>query len=245
MPDIGVLSTTTPVLVNYLDLVRRLAVEVGATKDPVTSIPTLVGATGEVKRFADWIATAWRDIQNIHTDWRFLRRSTSFATVDGQATYTPLEAGVTLGTFGQWDLKSFRVYNTAAGINSEIDLTEMDYDAWRNYYQMGAMRSSKSQPQRISETPDSSLGLGQVPLTGYTILGDYYLAPVDLIADADVPTLPTKHNKMIIIYRSMEDHGYFEAASEVLGRGKSRYKAMLNRLEMDQLKQVYGGGALA
>jgi hypothetical protein len=245
MPDIGVPSTTTPVLQTYLDLTRRLAQETGVTKDPVTSIPTLVSAIGETKRLMDWICSAWRDIQNIHTDWRFLRRSTTFVTVDGQATYTPLQAGVTLGTFGQWDLKSFRVYNTAAGINNEIDLTEMDYDAWRNFYQFSSMRSSKSQPTRITETPDSSLGLGQVPLAGYTVYGDYYLAPVDLIADADIPTLPSKHDKMIIIYKAMEDHGYFEAASEVLGRGKSRYKAMLNRLEMDQLKRVYGGGALA
>ena len=245
MPDIGVPSTVTPVLLTFLDLVRRLAQEVGATKDPVTAIPTIQGVTGEVKRFADWISTAWWDIQNIHTDWRFLRRSTTFVTVDGQATYTPLEAGVTLGTFGQWDLKSFRVYNTAAGINNEIDLTEMDYDAWRNFYQFSSMRSSKSQPTRITETPDSSLGLGQVPLVGYTVYGDYYLAPVNLIADGDIPTLPSKHDKMIIVYKSMEDHGYFEAASEVLGRGKSRYKGMLNRLEMDQLKQIYSGGALA
>ena len=121
----------------------------------------------------------------------------------------------------------------------------MDYDQWRNTYQLGAMRVAKTQPIYVTETPDSSLGLGPVPLVGYTVAGDYYLAPVDLLADSDIPTLPSKHNKMIIVYRAMEDHGYFEAAQDTLGRGVSRYQAMLGRLERDQLKRVYGSGALA
>jgi hypothetical protein len=245
MPIVGVPSATTPVLITFLDLVRRFAQEVGAVKDPVATIPTIQNVTGEVKRFADWIATAWRDIQNIHTDWRFLRRQTTFVTVDGQATYTPLQTGITEGTFGAWDRYTFKSFLTTAGNTTEIEMGWLDYDEWKATYQFGAMRVAKTQPIYVTETPESNLGLGPVPLVGYTVTGDYYLAPVDLLADSDTPTLPSKHNKMLIIYRAMEDHGYFEAASDTLGRGQSRYQAMLGRLERDQLKRIYGPGALA
>jgi hypothetical protein len=83
-----------------------------------------------------------------------------------------------------------------------------------------------------------------VPTAGYTVVGDYYLAPVDLSADTDVPTLPEWHNPMIIVYRAMIDYGMFESAPEVVQRGELKYKQLLQRLEFDQLKPVQWGASL-
>lgn len=235
----------TIVLNNFLDMVRQLAKECGTTKDPVTTITTVQSATGEVGRLAAWIQNAWRDIQSKHPDWQFLRASISWATIDGQATYTPTQCGIAANAFGAWARDTFRNYNTAAGQNSEIFMGYMPYDSWRNAYQYGALRTAKSQPFMVTICPDKSIGLGPVPLVGYTVLGDYYTAPVDLQADADVPSLPAWHSKMLIVAGGMKQYGAFESAPEVYARGQALYDSLMTRLENDQLPNISGGMALA
>lgn len=244
MPIIAVPVNPGATTYTFLDLVRRLAVECGITKNAVLSLPTIVGATQEAGRLVGWIVTAWRDIQSLHPNWAFLRRSTSFATVDGQATYTPVQAGLVEGTLGKWKLDSFRNYKTSAGTNGEIFMADMDYEVWRDTYQYGALRNAKSQPFVVAETPEHYLGLGPVPLAGYTVLGDYYLAPVDLQSDSELTTLPTWHNPMIVVYSAMRMYGAFEAAPEIYQRGETEYKKLLGRLQLDQLPRVYMGGPL-
>lgn len=236
MPDIGIPAGSTKW--TFLYLVQRLAQECGVTSNVQASLTTLEGVTGEAARLRDWIQSAWWDIQAMHQDWKFLRRSTTFPTIDGQATYTPLEAGITVDTFGRWDVDSFRNYLTTGGINGEQFMTFMDYDPWRDLYQLGALRTSKSQPFKLTVTPDNSLGLGPVPLAGYTVLGDYYLAPKELASDLELTTLPKYHNPMIIVYVAMRDYGGFEAASEVYQRADLGYRRLLSKLENDQLNPV-------
>lgn len=235
----------TIVLTTFLQLVQQLAKECGTTKDPATTITTVQSATGEVGRLASWIQTAWRDIQSLHPDWQFLRSSVSFTTTNGQATYTLTQCGLAANTFGAWVRDSFRNYLTATGQSSEIFMSYMPYDVWRNAYQYGAMRTSYSQPFTVTIAPGMSLGLGPVPLSGYTVIGDYYQAPVDLQLDADTPSLPSWHNKMLIVYKAMMSYGAFESAPEVYARGETEYNKLITRLENDQLLEVVGGPPLA
>ncbi len=205
---------------------------------------TVVGQTGELKRLVDWTASAWFDIQAMHQDWRFLRTTASWATVQAQATYTTAQCGIPAGTFSAWVRDSFRNYPTATGQSGEIFMPYLPYTYWRNQYQFGAYRTTYSRPIEMTVTPDDGIGLGPVPLSGYTILGDYFSAPVLLSADADVPTLPAKHNPMLIVYHAMESYGAFEAAPEVYQRGLTEFTKLLRRLEADQLPEYTLGGAL-
>lgn len=235
----------TIVLTTFLSMVQQLAKECGTTKDPATSITTIVGATGEVGRLASWIQDAWRDIQSLHPDWQFLRQTATWTTVNGQATYTPAQCGLAVNTFGAWARDTFRNYKTSVGQNSEIFMSYMPYDVWRDTYQYGALRTSYSQPFVMTICPDMSIGLGPVPLVGYTVQGDYYTGAVDLQADADVPSLPSWHNKMVIVARAMMSYGAFESAPEVYARGEAQYRSLMTRLENDQLPPVSGGICLA
>lgn len=229
----------------YLQLVQRLHQDVGASGTAPTSV-TGNTAGSEAQRLCDWIADAWFSIQAFHQNWKFLRLSTSFTTVNGQATYTQAQAGVTAGTLGQWIKKSFRVYHTATGFSSEIELDWWDYEDWRDTYQLGVMRTTYSRPLVVTEVPATKgLALGPVPLVGYTVVGDYYRAPIRLAADSDTPGLPENHDSIGIIYKAMLDYGGFEAAGEVYQRAYAGYKEFLSKLEKDQLPPIYFGKALA
>ena len=216
----------------FLQMAQRLALDCGETR---TGLTTVVGQSGRLLRCVNAIASAWLDIQQQHQDWRFLRLSTSFLTIDGQPTYTVTECGLTAGTLGMWVRDSFRVYLTSAGLGNETHLSFCHYDLWRDRYQIAALRSVKTRPTEITITPNDGLGLGLTPAVGYTVLGDYYRAPVTLTADGDVPALPEKHDAMIIVYRAMQLFGNYLGAPELVGLGKDEYRMRMPALEKDQL----------
>ena len=228
---------------NFLDLVQRLGVDVGAITNPTAQLPTTVDADGQNLTFCNYINQAWKEIQAIHADWKFLRTSTSFATVADQTTYTPAQAGVAAGVVGQWVRHSFRSYLTSSGTPSEQHMTWMGYDDWRDMFLFGSLRTARVQPLYIAETP--SLGLAiPCPLAGYTIVGDYYAAPVGLDEDTDSPSLPNEFI-MMIVYKAMMTYAEFESAPEVFQQGQRGYNLLFNKLESSRLIEITAGGALA
>lgn len=230
---------------NYLQLTARLKRKCRVTG----SAPTVViGAqTEEVARLGDWINEAWMDIQLSRPDWKWMRRSMSFPSVAGQATYTLAQiqsTGIGFTDFGNWDLDSFRNYTTAVGLNDEWMMGWIPYGLWRDSYQLGAIRQTRTRPNQFTVTPDLGIGLGCPPALGYTITGDYYKVATELLADTDIPALPSQF-QMAIIYRAMMFYGMSEAAPEVYDEGEKEFKRMMDRIEQQQLPAMEYAGALA
>lgn len=69
---------------DLLQLVNRVILECGISSPALTAT---TGLTGELGRVLAWTQSAWMDIQSEHQDWQWMRRSASFATVAGKATY--------------------------------------------------------------------------------------------------------------------------------------------------------------
>lgn len=228
---------------NFLQGVQRLCRECG-----VGNVTTTVGQSGEARRMVDWYNTAWMDIQGSRRDWGWMRTSASFVTVAGQATYAigtaAGEVGVSAATFGSWVKDSFRSYLTATGTSAETFMDYIPYDDWRNLYQFGSARTSTAQPTEFTVLPNKSIGLGSVPLVGYTVTGDYFTCPTEMSADADIPTLPV-HYHMAIVYRAMMMYGAFESAQEVYQRGELEHKKIMRRVENDRLPTISLGEPLA
>lgn len=226
----------------YLELCNLLIMEAGITASPML---TVAGQTGEYGRVVNWINRAWLDLQAEHQDWQWLRKSTSFTTVGGQATYR-VGAGldINLSDFGMWAGDTFRNYVTTVGNIGEIFMTEIDYEDWRNGYQYGALRSTQSRPIVFAIGPDKSINVGPVAADGYTVTGDYYSLPVGLVADSDTPALPSQYH-IAIVYSAMMMYGAFEAASEVYQRGATYYDTWHKRIMLDRLPQIRMAGALA
>jgi hypothetical protein len=219
--------------VNFLEICQRAQRECGIA----TTLTTVVGQSGEHRRFVDWVQDAWNDIQTVHQDWEWLRQSVSFVTISGQATYTPLECGITAGTFGMWARDSFRNYETVGGVNTEMTTSYIGYEDWRQLYQLGAHRDTRSRPVQISITPAKSIALAPYPSAGYTVTGDYYTAPVTLSIDADTPLLPTQFH-MAVVWKACISYGAFEAAPEVYQRGELEFKKLMRRLERDRMPEI-------
>ena len=224
---------------NYLQLVQRLKRKCRVSGAmPVTLQNT---QNEEVNRLSDWINEAWMAIQRQRTDWRWMRTSMSFTTVEGQASYTLAQIGIT--DFGNWATDTFRNYATSAGIQSEIFMDYLAYDVWRNSYQFGALRNSKSRPIQFTYDPVFSVGLGPVPVEGYTVIGDYYRVATELSADADTPAMPSQFH-MAIVYRAMMFYGVSEASPEVYQEGKDEFQKLLGDISKQQLSHFEFGPAL-
>ena len=60
---------------NYLELVQRVAQEAGISGTPSTAENLSIG---DHKRIADWVNTAYGDIQRLANDWRWMRAEGGF-----------------------------------------------------------------------------------------------------------------------------------------------------------------------
>lgn len=226
----------------YLDLVQRSIMDCQVAGDGPT---TTVATSGQNQDFCNWVNAAWIEIQSKYTDWAFLMVSpgVAFATVAGQAFYTPTQAGVTAGVVSSWRRHTFRNYQTSVGQSSETFMEYIPWDQWRDGYQFGALRTAQVRPYVYTIDPNLRLGI-QTPLAGYTITGDYYAAPIALSADADIPAIPSQYI-MAIVYRTMMFYGAIESAPEVYSTGEKEFNKLMGRLEKTRLPEVLGPGALA
>lgn len=310
---------------NFLQLVNRVRQNCGMSGSDYTSLATL---PADGQRLKNWVNESWMEIQAMHQDWEWQRKSIAFPTVAGQPFYTLSQIG-NASDFGMWAQDTFRNYanptvtisiaspavvtfanhalsvgdsiqffttgslpnglalgvnyyvfsivdannftvsalatggvpvvttgsqsgiqtitssntTTFAGFKSELYMEYDEYDAWRNSYEYGALRAIRTRPLNVTITPQKYLGLGPFPDAGYTVVGDYYVTPYELVADTDVPTLPAKF-QYAIIYGAMIAYGNYEAAPEVLSRANPEFDKWMRRIMIDQLREVGSAGTL-
>jgi hypothetical protein len=242
---------------NFLALCQRAAVECGVASNKAiqSAMPTVTDASGSTGRIVNWVGDAWTDIQMERDDWTWMRSSNilgagvSFQTIAGQASYPlgvgPGTVGVAVDAFGKWDREAFRNFTTSVGFINEMFLDEIPFDSWRNGYMLGAMRTVKTRPVAIAIGPDQSLNLGPPPNDQYTITGDYFVAPQEMVVDADVPLgLPTRFH-MLIVYRAMLKYAGYESAPEVFERATQENAGMYSQLLAVRAERMTFGGALA
>lgn len=223
---------------NFLQIINRVRTNCGVSGPALTTAQNL---SGESLNIANWTNEAWLDIQAQRTNWEWMRKTATFSTVTSQPQYTIAQIGLT--DFGAWARDTFRNYDTSVGLSSEIFMEYIDYDAWRDGYEFGALRQTQTRPTVITIGPDKSIGLGPFPISGYTVLGDYYSVPTEMAADADIPDLPTQFH-LAIVYRAMMAYGQYESAPEVYNRGAVEFDKWMRRVYADRLPEVVVPGAL-
>lgn len=253
---------------NFLQLSQRAAVECGAAaSQPITTaLPNVASATGSLARIVSWVNDGWTDIQMDHDDWQWMRSSNilrlsgtaplgsanagiSFVTVAGQATY-PLgtgagTVGVAADAFGKWIPGTFRNFTTATGFRDEIPMGDIGFDRWRDGYMTNANRTVQTRPTVVAIGPDKSVNIGPPSNGIYTVTGDYYVAPTEMVTDTDVPVgLPTRFH-MLIVYRAMLKYARYASAPEVDAGAREENAGMYAQLQALYAPKIKKRGALA
>lgn len=161
-------------------------------------------------------------------------------------TFSTVLAGSPVSTGGaQSGVQTISASNTKTfvGMSSEIFMQYDEYENWRNSYDFGALRQIKTRPLNITITPSKALGLGPFPDVGYTVIGDYYSVPSQLVLDIDIPSLPAKFH-LAIVAMAMQSYGNYEAAPDVLAEAQRLLKVWMPRIHNDQMPEIGASGAL-
>ncbi len=227
----------------FLDLVQRLGVEAGISDDPIA---TTIGVSGQQLTLCNMINEASLEIQRLHNDWEFMRVSpgVSFTTIADQMLYTPAQTGIVAADLTRWLLHTFRIYNTSVGTPSEIRMDFLEFDDWRDLYQMGSMRTARVMPMDFSVAPNLSIAI-PCPLAGYTITGDYIMAPVGFAEDDTYePPIPKKY-RMAIVWKALLQYSVDESAPEVYAKGSTGYDSLVKKMEIEYLPGISFAGPIA
>lgn len=214
----------------FIELVKRLRSEcVGVSGSGPTSV---TGQTGDNLRLVEWIASAYKDISNLHYDWNFLRTEFTFDTVAAQQTYTPAQAGA--ADVGEWHKDSFRVFLTSSGVAGEIDMPLLEWEDFRREYNFGALRLTSSKPMVAGRKPDRSIMLWPIPNDTYTVTGEYWKEPQAMVGSDDVPLIPAKYHE-IIVWRALVFYAHNQASPEAYAHGQAEYKRILAAMARTEL----------
>ena len=229
---------------NFLQLINRTRVECGVSgaSVPLTSVTNL---TGESARIANWVNSAWVDIQAVKGDWQWMRQSFEFNTVSQQQFYTPAQAGVG-STFANWKRDSFRCSSVGNFYRDEQLMNYMEYTTFRNLYMYANMRTTYTRPVVVTIDPTKRLGFGAIPDIPYVISGEYYIKPTEFVLETDTPpdAFPDRYH-LAIVYRAMMFYAGYEAAPEVFQKGEMEFKRLMNNIDIDQLPDTVSGPPLA
>lgn len=230
---------------NLLLLVNRARRECGVAGGDLS---TLLSPSREAQRFIDWISEAWTDVQTDRTDWEWMRKTATFATVPGQGEYTVTQTGAS--DLAEWIAYTGRIYPTAGGQAGEQFLSERSWEDFRDLFRFSTMRTTQSLPIEVAIKPDHGLALWPLPdPTGYTVSMDYYRIATELTVAADDPStagndLPQRFH-MLLVAKAMRAYAGYESAPEVENRGASMEMKYMSRLTAWGTRDVEFAGPLA
>lgn len=236
---------------NRLDLARRLRQE--ALQDGPRDLPvTTLNQTGDLGMFVSLVDQAWKDIQNLHQDWRWKRRQCQQTTGTNVNTFTPASftdviSAVPISNFRSWvtDLYTWTCYTQSIGQGDESWIWPMfRYDDWRILYDFGNNAVTQGRPTRYAIAPNNDFKIGPKTVVPYVLRGWYRESVVEFAADADVPGMPLQFH-MLIVWKALMMRGLPNAQSELVAYGEAQYTQLLNEMELDQTPRIGKAGPIA
>lgn len=222
----------------FLELCSDLRREAGISGAGPT---TVVSQTGEMGRVVEWVKKAYRDLQNLHANWDFLKTEFSFSTIASTANYTKTAAGLT--ELGSWKVDEFTCYLTATGVADEQPLEYVPWDDFKAGYTLGTLSTQTNRPQVVTVKPDQSLTFWPIPNDVYTIKGEYYKRAQAMTVNSDEPLIPLAFQD-VIVWRALMFYGAYTGADEKYSHGQNEFKRLLAKLEENQLPAMMLGEPL-
>jgi len=227
-------------MANFLELCQSVARESGTvTGGQPTAV---VGQTGRLLKIVRFTAQAWRKIQLMRTDWRWMRREFAKDTIVNTEAYTAASWGIK--DLGSW-LDTSPLFCTKAGESAQTQ-TQLIYVPW-NEFRATTRRSyaEAGRPSYWSVRPgDNALMLAPKPDGVYSLEGEYHKSVQTLSLDTDTPEFHTDHHD-IIVWRALLLLNEHDEAGEAAATASREYGELLSALMDRELDSPSFGGPLA
>ena len=225
----------------FLELIKRLRSEAGGSGTGPSSV---INQSGESLRFVNWINSAWEDIQNAQTEWRFMRFGFTVNTIANVDSYaytscTDTTTSVAIANFNHWARDSFKLYTVS--LADELELIDLPYDDWRQLYRTRPQVANR--PINSTVLPDYKIGLGPKPKGIYVLSGDYYRAAKLLAIDADTPTIPVQF-QMAIVWKALMYYAAYEEAGSLYATADKNYTNIYGKLLKNQMPMIESAGPM-
>ena len=178
---------------DYLGLVNDVALRLNETQ--LTS-SNFADATGFYSAIKEAVNSAIRHINQAHFFWPYNHQIAEDILTAGVSRYA-LPANAKYIDFG-----SFRVRrNDSLNISRGRRLDQLTYSEYLSTYidqeyETDATRGAV--PRNVVRTPDQEYIIVPMPDEDYEIDYEYYIVPVDLELDDDVPTIPEQFRHVIV-----------------------------------------------
>lgn len=208
---------------NRAELFRRLCSEASV---PVSASASSVGQTGELGRLANWIDTAWEEIQAGHA-WDFLWEDASVTVL--------ANTNETAGT-----IPAHRYVQDSAYSGT----MPMDYMPWEQFRKRWPSPFIvEGTPLCWSIRPDKAFVVNAKPTadTAYTV--ERYMNPVPMVADTDTPALAAEHH-LVIVWRALMLYAQFEEAGSLYQTASVNFNLKMQALGLLETPDWSFGPAL-
>ncbi len=212
----------------------------------LSAVPTtVISQTGRLLQARENIRQSWIDIQNRHTNWRWMRSSFSLQTTAGDDSYaftdaTDDQTSSAIDRFARWRFEDYqdlpKVFLTSSGVGTETWLRWVPWDWFLNIYALGTQNNAI--PAHIAIDPQNNLRLGPAPDGIYTISGSYQRSPLDFTVDADVPDMPDQFHNLIWA-EAIGLYGMNHVAAHIVAKHEKLAHKRMRQLEADQLPDLY------
>lgn len=219
---------------NMLQLTQAAQREMGVSGNGPS---TAVNATGFAAKVVAWVQQAAMEIQGKHPTWRFLWRQSDFALTSGKQSYTYADFG--LPAIKVWRGDGCSLYRPSEGPNARYWPAFM---SWQDYQFLTRQYSAQGMPQYVAERPDLSLSFFPVPDGDYVFSAEYYLKPIPLLLNNDVPPMPEEFH-MAIAWRAVMFYAGSDSDPGLLVHASAQYSTLMSAMEMDQLDPMQMAGA--
>lgn len=228
----------------YLELVKKLRLN---TNYANTGPSSVLSQLGDHVRAVSWVTDVYTELQNRHL-WRWLRKEFTLTTSEGLDTYdftSAIDGASTISRFKSWHVHDAinppTSYLQSAGEGTRSRMIYLPWNHFRPIYRIG--QQAPGAPRFITIDPNDNLVLGPAPDDVYVITGEYNRSAQVLADDGDVPEMPSDYH-MLIVYLAMEDFGFYDAATEILTRAKTKGRRLMRQLEGTQLPKMQRAGPM-
>ena len=237
----------------FLQIAQSAAREMGiAGSTDASPVPTAVTSqTGELNKVVNWVIQSWTEIQNMHSNWKWMRRGFTVSATSGDDSYafgdvTDDDASAVISRFGRWRYDDpedeAKCYLTASGTGVQYWLPYQKWAYFKAVYKIGTQTDAP--PIIITIDPQDNLVLGPQPDDTYTVTGDFQRSAQVLAADGDIPECPKQFHD-VIFWRAVLKYGLDESAPEMIGKWDMFGKPMLRDLRNNQLPDMVLQGPMA